>query len=340
MSNPLTLVGIILGGTAVTLGLSWLFDPSRTANTALSGGNGPNLGGAPLPPPLNPTQAPEAIPQAPTEGAPVPTLEEILENAGYSQEEQAAQAAAPELPPCPPEVLFVLPQNSRDPSATRTILNNGATGGLCDGPPPRAVVQPISRRSPRYLCRDQESQRITTGCTIHEADHQCPPEQQLEQCSGLQQSESARAAGWACVRARALGSNPVIVLEHPAPPHERGLETTESDRQLFESELLNYCDGNTEIYSESAPFTGASQPVRNHVQFGSTPADILRRRTRAEYMAQRAAQQAAAATEEPAPETAPQETTEDGAQGATNNSQQQESEAANKPSNDAENTTK
>ncbi|MGL6177531.1 MAG: hypothetical protein ACRC1U_11115 [Vibrionaceae bacterium] len=339
MNSPLTLVGIILGGTAVTLGLSWLLDSNRTANTALSGGNGPNLGGAPPPPPLNPTQAPEAIPQAPTDSAPVPTIEEILENAGYSQEEQAAQAAAPELPPCPPEVLFVLPQNSRDPSATRAILNNGATGGLCDGPPPRAIVQPISRRSPRYLCRDQETQRVATGCTIHEADHQCPPEQQLEQCSGLQQSESARAAGWACVRARALDANPVIVLEHPAPPHERGLETTESDRELFEYELLNYCDDDIEIYSESAPFTGASPSVRDRVQFGATPEEILRRRTRAEYMAQRAAQQAAAAAE-PTPEAAPQETTEDSAQGTTNNNQQQESEAASNPSNDAENTTK
>ncbi|MGL6176535.1 MAG: hypothetical protein ACRC1U_06030 [Vibrionaceae bacterium] len=334
MSSPLTLVGIIIGGAAVTFGLSWLFDSNRATNTALSGGNGPNIGGAPPPPPLNPTQAHEAIPQAPTENAPVPTLEEILVNAGYSQEEQAAQTATPELPRCPPDVAFIVPDTPAVASETRTMLNNGATGGLCDGPPPKITFRLVNNDSPRYLCRDRATQIATTGCTISEPEHQCPQEQELTQCRGLQQSDWASEAAWTCVRARALGTNPVIVLEHPDPLHERGLETTESDQALFEDEIRSYCADDTEIYSESPPFAGASPFVRDRVQFGARPADILRRRTREEYMAQRAAQEAAAA------EPTPQETTEDSAQGTTNNNQQQESEAASNPNEDPANTTK
>ncbi|MGL5410075.1 MAG: hypothetical protein ACRDAP_15400, partial [Shewanella sp.] len=139
LSSPLTVAAAIVGTVAAGYTLSWLFGGSSSSDS-LTSGNLPDIGGPPPPPPLDPTQNNEPILLGPN-GPQIPTLEEILANAGYLPEEQAAllngdgqgeQAEPPApLPPCPEEVGFVLAESSSStgtspppPSQTRAMLNN------------------------------------------------------------------------------------------------------------------------------------------------------------------------------------------------------------------------
>ncbi|MGL4735369.1 MAG: hypothetical protein ACRCWB_09875 [Enterovibrio sp.] len=88
LSNPATTVCMIVGAVAASYALSWLFGASGASNGALTNAPASNFGGTPLPPQLNPSQVNSAAPQAPANSCPVPTLTEILRNAGYPQPEQ------------------------------------------------------------------------------------------------------------------------------------------------------------------------------------------------------------------------------------------------------------
>ncbi|MGL6176553.1 MAG: hypothetical protein ACRC1U_06120, partial [Vibrionaceae bacterium] len=87
LSSPATAIGMIVGAAAASYALSWLFGASGAPSGALTNSSS-NLGGTPPPPPLNPSQVNSATPQAPANSCPVPTLTEILRNAGYPQPEQ------------------------------------------------------------------------------------------------------------------------------------------------------------------------------------------------------------------------------------------------------------
>ncbi|MGL6177121.1 MAG: hypothetical protein ACRC1U_09005, partial [Vibrionaceae bacterium] len=77
----------IVGASVATYGVTLLLDALRASNSALTSGTGPNIGGSPLPPPLNPDQANGAAQQGPAVGIQIPRLEDILRNAGHPPQE-------------------------------------------------------------------------------------------------------------------------------------------------------------------------------------------------------------------------------------------------------------
>ncbi|MGL5251268.1 MAG: hypothetical protein ACRC7P_09345, partial [Enterovibrio sp.] len=174
LSSPVTIGAMVVGAIAAAATLSWLFGATGgSSGSALTSGRLPDLGGSPPPPPLNHSQTNGAALPAPTGSCPVPTLEEILRNAGYSQAEQQAQQqsrdyqregarprtsqghrasapaapqqAGPSLPQCPPEVVFSVPglaglEGAYRSSQTREIVNSRDTSRLCSGTPPEASL--------------------------------------------------------------------------------------------------------------------------------------------------------------------------------------------------------
>ncbi|MGL5407367.1 MAG: hypothetical protein ACRDAP_01305, partial [Shewanella sp.] len=168
LRDPLTVAGIIVGAVAAGPMLSWLWGASSAVNNLSVGNLLPNLGGLPPPPVLDPAQNNGPIVQGP-EGPSIPTLEEILVNAGYPLGEQAAlsgsepqgeQASLPPTPPpCSDEIVFIAPELGQNgglppPSLTRRMLNNGEANNFCSGPPPRVTVRPIRMDRPLFQCRD------------------------------------------------------------------------------------------------------------------------------------------------------------------------------------------
>ncbi|MGL5337042.1 MAG: hypothetical protein ACRC9R_13070, partial [Enterovibrio sp.] len=302
------MAGIIAGAITASYTVAWLLgalSSSGTTNNNLSGGNLPNLGGAPLPPPLNPTQNNGAIPPEGTP-PPIPTLEEILANAGYPPEEQAGQQASEPLeqpssegaqgatapqpddrPPCPDEMVFVFPMvgNQDRPSQTRQALNDGEATKHCSGQPPKISFKAVYVGLSRHQCRDTATQRPTTSCTIPDPAYQCPAGERLEPCSDVRQNAWAEAAGGACLRAQEFGQDTQIILEGTHTLQERGEGATPEEAQAFEADLRQFCGDGTEIYSEDTPFDGATPWTEERVRFGSTPEDVFRRRQRAEYWA-------------------------------------------------------
>ncbi|MGL5410076.1 MAG: hypothetical protein ACRDAP_15405, partial [Shewanella sp.] len=303
LESPLTVAGIIAGAAVAVPVLSWLFGGSSSSNS-LTSGNLPDFGGPP-PPTLDPTQNNGPILLGPN-GPPIPTLEEILANAGYPAQEQAAllngdgqgeQAEPPApLPPCPEEVGFVVAESSSSagtspspPSQTRAMLNNGDTGNFCSGPVPRVFLLPAAVGQRRFLCRDTETQRQTTSCSINDPAHPCPPGEELEQCTGLRMLNWAQEAAGGCMRACALEKDIVIVLEDTHYPQNAGAAASPQEAELFDAEIQHFCHEGTEIYSEDTPFVGASDYAQERIQFRSGPEDILGRRHRARYREQREA---------------------------------------------------
>ncbi|MGL5335950.1 MAG: hypothetical protein ACRC9R_07365 [Enterovibrio sp.] len=343
LSSPITVASIVVSAIAASYTISWLFSASGATSNNLSGGDLPNFGGSPPPPPLNPTQNNGPMPQG---GAPpsIPTLEEILANAGYTPEEQAEQpanepleqsatqepqgAAAPQsdqLPPCPDEIAFIFPMtgNQDKPSETRKAINNGEVSKHCSGPPPRIVFQPLAPTGrPRFQCRDPATQTPTTSCNIADSAHACPAGEQLEQCAGPRQGDWANRAAETCIRGEAMQKETLIVLEETHHPQDSGVAATASEAARFDADINRHCHENSEIYTEDAPFTGASDNTRDRVQFNSKPEDVFRRRRRAEYRAQQAQAR---------------QTAEQGAQGASagsaNDNAQERAQTSAQPTN-------
>ncbi|MGL5336862.1 MAG: hypothetical protein ACRC9R_12120, partial [Enterovibrio sp.] len=321
ISHPVTVaVGVAAASAFTSQLILWLFGgASSTVNNSLSIGL-PNLGGEPPPPPLNPTQNNGPIPQDGPHPH-IPTLEEILANAGYPPEEQLTQQGSEpleppstegaqgaeepqseQLPPCPEEAIFIGPMlgaaRLNQPSQTRQRLTNGEVSDLCSGPAPRVAVQPVAANRPRFQCWDTTTGAATTSCTVTNPAQECPPNQQLEQCAGLRLSGWAEEIGTACVRARELNIDAVIVLEDTPLPQESGAAATTRESDLFDAEIHHHCNDGNGIYSEEPPFEGASGYARDRVQFDATPEDILRHRRRDAYRAQRAAEERARQTAE------------------------------------------
>ncbi|MGL5409647.1 MAG: hypothetical protein ACRDAP_13215 [Shewanella sp.] len=339
LSSPFTVVGIIAGAAVAGPALSWLWGASSATNN-LSAGNLPNLGGSPPPPTFDPVQNNGPIVQEP-EGPPIPTLEEILASAGYTLAEQAAlsggeaqgtqtsEPSTPCLPRCPDEMVFVAPELGQNgglppPSRTRRMLNNGEANNFCSGPPPRVTVRPIRMDRPLFQCRDTETGVPTTSCSLSSSAYSCPAGQELEQCAGAHRGWSEAAAS-ACVRANGLEKDITVVLEGTDRPQEHGAVAS-SEEQGFDSELSQFCrnDG-LEIYSEEQPFMGASEYARDRIQFGSRPEDILGRRSRAQYHAQREAgqrRQDAANNNQEEARTSAKQPHQNGAQSASSSNDQ------------------
>ncbi|MGL5407751.1 MAG: hypothetical protein ACRDAP_03345 [Shewanella sp.] len=299
MNSPLTVVGMAIGAVVAGQALSWLLGANSSSSNALSSGSGPDLGGAPPPPALNQAQTGGAIPHAtPFGGSHVPGLNEILRNAGYSDaEQQQLVAEAEPLPPCPEDVVFVTPSdnlgNPDKPSETRKILTNGEASNYCSGEAPSTSFQPVTRNAPKYLCRDKATKEAKTSCSIPDPNASCPEGQELEQCSGLRQSEWASAAAFVCSRAKELGKKPTIVLEETGLPEARGQAPTPEDMLRFDEQIRRHCPEDISIYSEDPPFAGASRYAQDRVQFRARPEDILQGRNRAR-------------SAEPQPDTAPE----------------------------------
>ncbi|MGL5334640.1 MAG: hypothetical protein ACRC9R_00580 [Enterovibrio sp.] len=304
LNSPLTTVSLVVGAIAASYTLSWLFGASGAINNNLSGGNLPNLGGAPPPPPLHPNQHNGPMLQGNPPPPPIPTLEEILANAGYPPEEQAdRQASEPPnpLPPCPEQIIFITPELGASgglppPSQTREKLNNGEAANLCSGPPPRVTVRPIRAGQPRFQCRDTATGMPSTPCTSPDPAQTCPSGEQVEQCAGANAGSWGEATGWTCVNANGLGKDVSIVLENTHGIRETSAPATSSESAEFDNPIGHFCRENTEIYSEEPPFEGASGYARDRVQFDATPEDILRQRRRDAYRAQRAAEERARQT--------------------------------------------
>ncbi|MGL5336357.1 MAG: hypothetical protein ACRC9R_09505 [Enterovibrio sp.] len=343
MGSPLTVAGMIVGAVVTSQALSWLLSAS-SLNNSLSGAL-PDLGGAPPPPPLGPSQENGQAPPPPS-GPPIPTLEEILARAGYPPEEQArlqaseqpsaegeqgATASQEGLPPCPDEVVFITCEYGANgepppPSQTREQLTSGEAQNLCSGPQPRVSVRPIPAGRPRFQCRDTATGTPSTPCSSQQPPQPCPPGEQVEQCAGASIGNWGEGAGSACMRANAFGRETTVVLENTHTPQEMGTPPTNSESDRFDQHVDYFCRENTEIYSEDPAFDGASAFARDRVQFGSRPEDILRRRNRAEYRAQRAEEARARQNAEQSSHSANAE--------ATDNASQEDAQTSAQPPND------
>ncbi|MGL5251155.1 MAG: hypothetical protein ACRC7P_08780, partial [Enterovibrio sp.] len=315
--SPMTVVVTIVGAVAAAATLSWLFGASGSSGNAMTNGNLPDLGGTPPPPPLNRAQMNGGTAQAPAGNCPAPSLENILCNAGYSQEEQraqlrprdyeregarprtarvrgAAQPSAnqqaalrvqegPRLPQCPDEIFVLVPdlpelEGRFQPSQTRGMLNNGNVPNWCEGTPPQASVRPVVGEEHRFRCRDTATGSIVRDCAENGHNHACPPGQALEECPDLRLSAWSSSITSACVKANAFGKKAAIVIEGVNLPQDSGTPPTPEEQTAFNDDIEHLCTKNMKIYSEDPPFQGASARTRTNVHFRARSRDVFQGR--------------------------------------------------------------